>query len=64
MIKFKNVLGGIKISVPKTSLFEGCEGGFFGKTKFYYDDDNYYLGTDYESAETFEFSNPDDFMNL
>ena len=64
VIKVKNLRGGVKISVPKTSAFEDLGGGFFGKTRFYYNDEDYYYGTDYENTETFSFDNVEDFKNI
>jgi hypothetical protein len=64
IVKIKNLRNDFKISVPKTSIFEGVDGGFFGKTKFYYNDEDYYLGTDHENTETFEFSDPDEFKKI
>jgi hypothetical protein len=58
VIKVNGLKGGVKIAVPKTALFEDTEGGFFGKTKFYYNEKDYYLGTDFENAEIFNFENP------
>ena len=60
VIKVKNLKGGVKIAVPKTAVFEGTEGGFFGKTKFYYSETEFYTGTGEEKNETdntFIFSN-------
>ena len=62
IIKFKNVKGGLKISVPDTSLCE--DGGFFGKTKFITDNDLTYIGTKHENAKTFEFAGSEGFLKV
>ena len=62
-IKFKNVKGGVKISVPDTSVLEEG-GGFFGNTKFSYNDDECYLGTNHKNTEVFEFVDPIEFTKV
>lgn len=64
VIKVNGLKGGVKISVPKTALFEDTEGGFFGKTKFYYNDEDFYLGTNHKDTETFEFSEHEPFLRM
>jgi hypothetical protein len=57
-IKVLNNTAGVRYNVVKTSAFGGEDGGFFGNTKFYYNEKDYYLGTDFENAEIFNFENP------
>ena len=64
IFKVKNLMSGIKFGVPKTSVFEDCEGGFFGKTKFYTSDDDYIVGTDHEDNETFAFCDFEEFKTM
>ena len=54
-IKVLNNKAGLKYVVTKTAIEGAIDGGFFGKTKFYYSEDEYYLGTDYENTEAFNF---------
>lgn len=63
-IKLTNVRPGLVISVPDTSSFAGCDGGFFGKTKFYYTESDYYLGTNHKDTETFRFDDPEEFADV
>ena len=55
---------GIKFGVPKTSVFEDCDGGFFGKTKFYTSDKDYIEGTNHEDNETFAFCDFEEFKTM
>jgi hypothetical protein len=64
IFKVKNLMKGIQFGVPKTSVFEDCEGGFFGKTKFYTSDEDYILGTDHEDNETFAFCGLEQFKGM
>ena len=57
-IKVLNNTVGVRYNVVKTSAFGGEDGGFFGNTRFYYNEKDYYLGTDFENAEIFNFENP------
>ena len=59
--KAKNIKGGIKFAMPKTHLSGTGDGGFLGKTKFYYDDESYVVGTDNEDVGAFEFSDVENF---
>ena len=59
--KAKNIKGGIKFAMPKTHLSGTGDGGFLGKTKFYYDDDSYVVGTDNQDVGAFEFSDVENF---
>jgi hypothetical protein len=63
-ISVKNLKGGVKISVPDTSVFTESEGGFFANTKFFYQDGEYYLGTNHKDTETFEFSEHEPFLRM
>jgi hypothetical protein len=63
-ISVKNLKGGVKISVPDTSVFTESEGGFFANTRFFYQDGEYYLGTNHKDTETFEFSEHEPFLRM
>jgi hypothetical protein len=49
-----NIKDGIKFSIPKTSVAEDCEGGFFGKTRFVLENQTL-IGTDHDDNELLVF---------
>jgi hypothetical protein len=53
-IKLVNIKDGIKFSIPKTSVAEDCEGGFFGKTRFVLENQTL-IGTDHDDNELLVF---------
>ena len=63
-VKVFGIKGDIKIAVPKAHLFEGTDGGFFGKTKFYSSDTDFVVGTDNEDTQSFAFSDFSVFENM
>jgi hypothetical protein len=62
-IKLVNIKGGVKFSVPKTSVFEDVCGGFFGNTRFV-SEEGTLVGTDNPDNETFTFDGFDVYKDM